>query len=57
MFIVGLFFIFFFFLKFLFYGIYEIKTLNNKVGGITICTLAVISSIFTSSIIIYFYIL
>lgn len=38
MFIVGLFFIVFCFLKFLFYGIYEIKTLNNKIGGITICT-------------------
>lgn len=57
MFIVGLFFVVFCFLKFLFYGIYEIKILNNKIGGITICTLAVLSSIFTSSVIIYFYIL
>lgn len=57
MYILGLVFVIYCFLKFFFYGIYEIKQLQNKAGGITICALAIISTIFTSGIIIYYYIL
>ncbi len=57
MYILGLVFVIYCFLKFFFYGIYEIKQLQNKTGGITICALAIISTILTSGIIIYYYIL
>lgn len=57
MFIVGLIFLLYCFLKFFFYGIYELKELQNKTGGYIICILATISFIFSSFIIIYFYII
>ena len=57
MFLIGLIFLLYCFLKFFFYGIYELKELNNKNGGYTICMLATISFIFSSYIIIKFYII
>lgn len=57
MYFVGIFFVIYCFLKIFFYGLYEVKTLNNKIGGISICILSVLSSIFTSGIIIYYYII
>lgn len=57
MFLIGLVFLLYCFLKFFFYGIYELKELNNKTGGYTICILATISFIFSSYIIINFYII
>ena len=57
MFIIGLIFLFYCFLKFFFYGIYELKELQNKTGGYIICILATVSFIFSSFIIIYFYII
>lgn len=57
MYFVGIVFVIYCFLKLFFYGVYEVKTLNNTVGGICICILSILSSIFTSGIIIYFYII
>lgn len=55
MYFVGIIFVIYCLLKMFFYGLYELKTLNNKVGGISICILSVLSSIFTCGIIIYYY--
>lgn len=53
MYIVGLIYLFYCFIKLFFFGIYEIKELNNKAGGITICFLASLAFIFPSVIILY----
>lgn len=57
MYIISLIFILFCFIKFFFYGIYEITELKNRVAGIFICTLAIIALIFPYSIILYYYII
>lgn len=57
MYIIGLLFLLYCFLKFFFYGIFEINEMNNKVGGVTICILSILSFIFSSTIILYFFIL
>jgi hypothetical protein len=57
MFILGLLFLLYAFLKILFYGLYEFKEMNNKTGGCAICVLAVTSFIFSSFVIIHFYII
>lgn len=56
MYILSLIFCFYCFIKFFFYGIYEFEQ-KNKLGGIAICFLAVISLIFPSSVILYYYII
>lgn len=56
MYILALLFVFYCFIKFFFYGIYEIEQ-KNKLGGIAICILAIFSLIFPSSVILYFYII
>ena len=53
MYFLSLVFILYCFIKFLFYGIYELEQ-NNKLGGIVICILAIISLVFPSAIILYF---
>lgn len=54
---VGIIFVIYCFLKMFFYGLYEVNTLNNKIGGVSICILSVLSSIFTIGIIIFYYII
>lgn len=56
MYFVGIIFVIYCFLKMFFYGLYEANTLNNKIGGISICILSFLSSIFTIGIIIFCYI-
>lgn len=46
MYILYFIFIFYCFIKFFFYGIYEIEQ-KNKVGGFTICFLAILSLAFS----------
>ncbi len=57
MYFVGIIFVIYCFLKMFFYGLYEVNTLNNKIGGVSICILSVLSSIFTIGIIIFYYII
>ena len=57
MYILGLIFLFYCFLKLFFYGIFEIKEMNNKAGGISICFLASIGFIFPAVIIIHFFVI
>lgn len=57
MYIIGLIFLFYCFLKFFFYGIYEIKEMNNKIGGMSICLLASIGFIAPAMIILHFFII
>lgn len=55
--ILGLFFVLYCFIKFFFYGIYEFSEKRNKISGIFICALATISLLFSSTVILYFYII
>lgn len=57
MYILGLLFILYCFIKLFFYGIYEIEEKKNTAGGMTICILAVFSLIFPSIVILRFFIL
>lgn len=57
MYIIGLIFLFYCFLKLFFYGIFEIKQMNNKIGGFTICFLASISFIFPATVLLHFFII
>lgn len=57
MYIIGLIFLFYCFLKLFFYGIFEIKEMNNKIGGISICLLASSGFIFPAIIILHFFII
>lgn len=57
MFIVGMIFVFYCFLKLFFYGLYEFKEASNKTGGIAICILSILATIFTETVILIFYII
>ena len=57
MYILGLIFNLYCFIKFFFYGIYEIEELKNIYGGIIICIISIISLLFSSAIILYFYVI
>lgn len=56
MYILGILFLIYCFLKLFFYGIYEIKNQNNKIGGSTICILSIASFFFSNWVIIHYYI-